>query len=169
MEWILIAAIGQQGEMGLEGKLPWNHPEDLKFFKETTHQSPLIMGRKTFESLPGLLKNRPHLVLSSQPSAPHSSVCFFQNIQDIECWCLENHFQKAFVIGGSQIYKLLAPICSKIWITHFHHAFSADTFFPIELLNQRPILSQTPLVGASLRDYNATIIEYGPMDFSPSI
>ena len=162
MEWILIAAIGQRGEMGLNGKLPWSHPEDLRFFKTTTAHCPLIMGRKTFDSLPGLLKNRPHLVLSNNNDLHNDQVTFFKDYKEIQFWCQQHNLKKAFVIGGSQIYRLLAPQCSKFLITHLEHSFAADTFFPLEILKERPILSQTPLLGESFREYSATIIEYGP-------
>ena len=161
MEWILIAAIGQRGEMGLNGKLPWSHPEDLRFFKNTTADCPLIMGRKTFDSLPGLLKNRPHLILSNNDGRRNEQVTFFRAPQEIKSWCEQQHFNKAFVIGGSQIYSLLAPQCSKFLITQLEHSFTADTFFPLEILKERPILSKTPLRGESFQEYSATIIEYG--------
>ncbi len=158
MDLILIAAIGQNGEMGLEGQLPWHHPEDLRFFKETTKGSPLIMGRKTFESLPGVLKGRPHLVLSqATPDSAPPNVFFFQSWADIQEWCRREHCEKAFVIGGRQIYALLAPYCNILYITHIHSAFLADTVFPMEVLERFTVFQTIPLDGPSFTHYNAEV------------
>ncbi len=163
MDWIMIAAIGQRGELGLNGHLPWNHPEDLQFFKDTTKGCPLIMGRKTFESLPGVLKGRPHLILSTQPlSFDNPNVFVFSDPKQIQQWCQHHGYHRAYVIGGSQIYKLLAMQCSQIVLTHMDHTFEADTFFPLEVLSNRRILQRTPLDGPSFQEYGAEIVYYGP-------
>ncbi len=161
MEWILIAATGKNGEMGLNGRLPWEHPEDLQLFKTVTMGSPLIMGRKTFESLPRLLKGRPHLVLSHQFSRDLGpNVTFFTSLKDIPLWCHNKGYSKAFVIGGQKIYTLLAPFCSQIVLTKIDSAFDADTFFPLEILKGLSIRERKILTGPSFINYTAEVVTY---------
>ena len=127
---IIIAAIGKNNEIGAKGKLIWHLPEDLKFFKETTLNRQIVMGRKTFESLPRLLPNRKHLVISrSKEDFPEEVIVFksveeFLNFYDPE--------QEIFVIGGETIYRALIDYVDKMYLTEIDKEFKeADVFFPV--------------------------------------
>jgi len=153
---ILIAAIGPRGELGYSGRLPWHYPEDLKHFKETTFGHPIIMGRKTYHSLGRILPNRPHLVLSrGAPDISKDNVYWFNSVEDILSWCRDTQCEKAFVIGGSEVFRLFESQCDYAYITHIHRAVVADIYFPMELLQKREIVEQTQM-GPEL-----TLIKYG--------
>ncbi len=166
-----ISAIGLRGELGYRGGLPWKHPEDLKMFKVLTEGGIIIMGGRTWRSLTKILPNRIHWVLSAHQEAggpssdPHcdsASLCFFQSKEQIISNLLNIKKQtNVFIIGGSTIYKLFEQECSKWIVTHFESAFEADCFFPMEVLRDRPILSQSPCEWGSLKNYRAQIIHYG--------
>ena len=128
----LIWAQDQNGGIGKGGKLPWHISEDLQNFKKITSGSPIIMGRKTWESLPFKpLPNRRNIVLSSN------------QLDDIEAYCsVEDCIQaldndstdRVFIIGGESIYKAFYPSASALHLTMVYEvADGIDTFFPISL------------------------------------
>jgi dihydrofolate reductase len=123
----MIVAVADNGVIGYKGSIPWNVPEDLKRFKDLTLNKPIIMGRKTFESLPKLLPNRRHLVLTNDLSYTREGIEVYNNIEDL----LEKnkHEPELFVIGGTQIYKMFEGIANKIESTQVHCSPAGDTFF----------------------------------------
>ena len=130
MSYSIIAAIGKNNELGKDNKLIWNLPNDLKFFRKTTNGKTIIMGRRTFESLNGLLPNRHHVVLSSSNNFPKEVEVY----KDLKT--LLEHFnqvnEELFVIGGSSIYKLFLPFCDKLYLTEIEaECNSADAYFPV--------------------------------------
>ncbi|MCL1996950.1 MAG: dihydrofolate reductase [Defluviitaleaceae bacterium] len=148
-----IAAVGQNNELGKNGKLPWHIKEDLQYFKETTLGKTIIMGRVTFESLPQVLPDRKHIVITQNPNffVNDRRVEVLHSIEDLKD--LENRFvgeEEAFVIGGGQIYSALLPMCKRLYITRIHKNFDADTHFPHINPNKLTLLSQ------SQKKYNQT-------------
>lgn len=136
MRVTIIAAIGRNGELGQGGKLPWNLPSDLKHFKEATATHPVIMGRKTWESLPKRpLPGRTNIVVSAR--------LFEREKQGEIAWFAPSPGQaimtakelgaaEAFVIGGAQIYEEMIEHADRLILTQIHADFpEADTFFPI--------------------------------------
>tara|TARA_B100001287_G_C22683140_1_gene531662 strand:+ start:692 stop:1195 length:504 start_codon:yes stop_codon:yes gene_type:complete len=125
----IIVAASENGAIGKDNDLIWSLPNDLKRFKKLTSGHCIIMGRKTFDSFPGLLPNRKHIVISRKP------INYFP-----EGVKVVNSFTNAlkatgdddnpFIIGGGQIYKLAMNISDKIELTRVHEDFDADTFFP---------------------------------------
>lgn len=113
-----IVAMDQHGRIGRDGKLPWACPEDLKLFASRTRYSTLLMGRKTFESLPNVLPHRHHVVLSKQDHPPQENVTFVKTRFDAINSCI---FQSkpVWVIGGASIYEKFLPMCESIVVTHF--------------------------------------------------
>ena len=128
----LIWAQDQSGCIGKNGKLPWHISEDLQNFKKITSGSPIIMGRKTWESLPFKpLSNRRNIVLSSKQI---DSIETYSSIDD----CITNlDYEsdcKVFVIGGESIYKAFYPIASGLHLTLINKEIDGiDAFFPIPL------------------------------------
>ncbi len=152
----MIAAIGLRGELGFSGHLPWSVPEDLKHFKTTTAGCPLIMGRKTFESLPGILPGRPHCILSRNPQkSDNPRVQWYSDLLEIQEWCAQHQYSQAFVIGGKEIFQLLHSFCEEAIITHILTPVLADVFFDLEWIQHRPIVSKTELSSI------ANVIYYG--------
>ena len=131
----IIVAIAANGAIGKDNDLIWRLPNDLKRFKQLTTGHTIVMGRKTFESLPkGALPNRVNIVISrNKDFAPANCIVVGSPKEALE-HCKNE--KEAFVIGGSSIYKHFLEHAQKLYITQVHHSFSADTFFPkIEYAN----------------------------------
>lgn len=127
----IIAAIGRKNELGKDNSLLWHLPEDLKRFKQITIGHPIIMGRKTFQSLPGILPDREHIVITrdSSFSVPDKRVKVVHSIE--EALAIIDQEEENFVIGGGEIYRQLLPFAEKLYLTIIDEEFpAADTFFP---------------------------------------
>ncbi len=131
----LVAAMAKNRTIGNNNKLIWHLPEDLEFFKTTTKNKIMIMGRKTFDSLPKTLPNRFHIVISrSTPDKQQDRVVFVKGVDESIAKSQELIKQgwpdEVTVIGGAEIYKLFIPIANKIILTELNKDFEGDTFFP---------------------------------------
>jgi len=123
----LIAAIDEKFGIGHEQQLLCHLPADLKYFKETTLNKPIIMGRATFESIGKPLPGRQNIVLSKNTRAIAGVEVVSSLAQAID---LVKHHQEIMIIGGSQIFQQTLSIANKIYLTLIHHQFNADVFFP---------------------------------------
>ena len=124
----LIAAAGLQNELGKDNELLWHLPNDFKHFKTLTAGHYIVMGRKTFESLPGLLPNRTHVVISRQIGFSPEGVLVADSLD--AAMSLIPSGEDAYVIGGGEIYKQALPIAHRIELTRVKAQLQADTFFP---------------------------------------
>lgn len=125
----MIAAIGKNNELGKDNKLIWRLPEDLKYFKRVTDGRTIIMGRKTFESLPKLLPNRKHIVLSSSNTFP-SEVEVYKNIKEL-LNKIQLSKEEIFVIGGGSVYEQFLEYANSLYLTEIEaECLEADAFFP---------------------------------------
>lgn len=125
----LVAAAGENNELGKNNDLPWHLPDDFKHFKKITSHHFIIMGRKTFESFPNPLPNRVHIVITSDRNYAKEDAVVVHSLDE----ALEKAQSKkdTFIIGGGEIFKLALPIADKIELTRIHGTFpDADTFFP---------------------------------------
>lgn len=120
----LIYARATNGVIGKDNALPWRLPADLKRFKALTMNKPMIMGRKTFESLPGLLPGRRHIVLTRDGgwSADGAEVA-----TSVEQALALAHEGEVAVVGGAEIYRLFMPLAERVELTEIHGAFEGDT------------------------------------------
>lgn len=127
----LIVAAGMNREIGANNKLLWKLSNDLKFFKEVTLGKTIVMGRKTFESLPGKLPNRKHIVLSrSEHKSDDMDIEYVNDINQL-LERLKQSDEDVFIIGGAEIYNLFMPYADKIYCTLVYSTFNnADSFFP---------------------------------------
>lgn len=138
-----IVASALNGVIGANNTLPWHLPEDLKFFKEKTLRKTLLMGRKTFESLPKLLPGRKTIILSTQSlNVPGARVIpSFETVFDL---ALEDEL---WVCGGAQVYALALPYCQELYLTRVKQSPAGDTYFPafqppfelVETLQDNPL------------------------------
>lgn len=130
MKLSMIAAIGEKNELGKDNDLLWYLPNDLKFFKQVTTGKTILMGRKTFESLPKLLPNRKHIVLSKNNNEFPNEVTVYKNKEDfINDYKATN--EEIFVIGGGAIYKLFINDVSDIYLTEVDaNDNTATVYFP---------------------------------------
>ena len=137
----IIVAAAENNAIGKNNDLIWSLPDDLKRFKRLTSGHCIIMGRKTFDSFPGLLPNRKHIVISKKSKSYFpEEVIVVNNFED--AIKVTNEDQNPFIIGGGQIYNLAMKYSDTIELTRVHEEFEADTFFPKinedewELINQ---------------------------------
>ncbi len=123
-EIILILARADNGVIGKDGTMPWHLPADLRHFKSLTQGKPMIMGRKTFDSLPGLLPGRRHIVLTrdTQWEAEGAEV-----VHDVESALKTANAPHIAIIGGAEIYRLFLPKADRIALTEVHLEPDGDT------------------------------------------
>ncbi len=129
-----IAALSKNKVIGIEGDLPWDLPEDMKYFREKTSGHIIVMGRKTFESFPKPLKNRLHVVITRQPdySVPEG-VVVFSSIDEALAFCqgqTERWGEEVFIIGGGEIYKQTLNRADQLYLTLIDQEFSGDAKYP---------------------------------------
>lgn len=124
----LIVARADNGVIGRDGRLPWHLPADLRQFKITTMGAPMIMGRKTFDSLPGLLPGREHIVITRDSGWQAEGVKVAHSRD--EALALASGAERVSVIGGAEIYREFLPLAERIHLTEVHLTAEGDTFFP---------------------------------------
>ena len=123
----LIVAHAKNNVIGRNGKIPWYLPVDLKHFKKVTFGSPVIMGRHTFESLPGALPGRQNIVITRNPSYSAKGAITVHSLG--EALDLVKDAPEAFIIGGGQIYKEAMPLVTTAYITQINADFDGDAYF----------------------------------------
>lgn len=116
-EVTLILARADNGVIGKDGDIPWHIPADLRRFKQLTLGSPMIMGRKTFDSLPGLLPGRRHIVLTRDEAWDEEGA---EVVHSIEAALKVANAPHVWVIGGAEIYRLFLPLADRIELTEVH-------------------------------------------------
>jgi dihydrofolate reductase len=124
----LVAAVAANGIIGAGNRMPWHLPEDLKHFKALTLGHPVIMGRKTYESIGKPLPGRENVVISRTPGLEIPGVSVASSLQGALALCLGEPV--AFVIGGGEIYKSALPLADGIVMTEIGIVFAGDTKFP---------------------------------------
>jgi len=126
----IIAAIGQNNELGKNNNLIWYLPNDLKFFKNTTTGKTVVMGSNTFKSLPNVLPNRTNIVITHQTTGYPSNVYIYNSIEAF-LNDYENKDEEVFIIGGSSIYNQFIKKADKIYLTEIlATSKDASVFFP---------------------------------------
>lgn len=143
----IIVAKASNNIIGGDNKLLWHISQDLKRFKEITSGHTIIMGRKTFESLPKILPNRHHIVITRDKNfkVDSSSVEVVNDINTV-ITKYENSSEEVFIIGGGEIYKFLLPNTKKLYLTRVYKDFNGDTKFPEINLDDWSIDSQSEIL-----------------------
>jgi dihydrofolate reductase len=124
----LVAAVASNGVIGIDGRLPWHLPEDLKHFKKLTLGHPIIMGRKTWESLGKALPGRENIVVSSRPGYEAAGAAVASSLGAALALCAGEPV--VFVIGGHRLFVDSLPLASGIVLTEIQREFDGDTWFP---------------------------------------
>jgi dihydrofolate reductase len=124
----LIAAVARNGAIGKDNALLWRLPEDLQFFKRTTLGCPVIMGRKTYDSIGRPLPGRHNIVVTRNPQWQASGVDAVTSLA--AALALVADAPKVFVIGGAQLYAQALPLAGELVLTEVDADYEADTFFP---------------------------------------
>ena len=125
----LIAAIGSNRELGYNNDLIWKIPEDLEFFRESTIGKYIVMGLNTFNSLPKLLPNRKHIVLTHKDIELDSSVMIFHSIDELLSF-ISSIDEEVMIIGGAMMYSQMIKYANKMILTEIDDSKNCDVYFP---------------------------------------
>jgi dihydrofolate reductase len=155
----IIVAIAENNAIGKNNELLWKLSDDLKRFKKITTGHTVIMGRRTFESLPnGALPNRDNLVISDIPGEIFKNCRMAYSIEEALTLCDEK--EESFVIGGGMIYKQFLPHARKLYLTRVHKEFDGDTFFPEINYDEWKEISRERFSGSEKNEYPHSFIIY---------
>ena len=155
MNLTLIAAIAKDNGIGLDGKLLWNLPADMAYFRKMTIGKTVLMGRKTYESIGKPLANRRNIVLS-RVLKEMEGIEVLSNYSQIE------HIgeEELMILGGAEVYALSMPLANRLIITEVHATFKADTFFPQIDPNLFECISESTFSADEKNSYSMTFKEY---------
>lgn len=128
----LIAAVDANWAIGYQNKLLTSIPEDMKFFRETTTNKVVVMGRKTLESFPKgrPLKNRVNIILTRNPSYQVDGATVVHDLDELHKELEKYNSEDIFVVGGETVYRLLLDECDRAYITKIEYSYTADAYFP---------------------------------------
>lgn len=154
----MIAAAAENNALGKDNDLIWHISEDLKRFKRLTTGHAIIMGRKTFESMPKALPNRTNIVLTKRKDYQAQGAEVVHTVEDALELVKED--VQPFIIGGGQIYSLFMPLCDRIELTRVHHEFEADVYFPDIDLNEFEVIAEEYVSKTEEQPYNYTYLTY---------
>jgi dihydrofolate reductase len=124
----LIAAMGKDRVIGIDNRLPWRLPADMKHFRALTLGKPVLMGRKTFDSIGKPLPGRTNIVVSQDPDFQPEGVTVARSIA--EALAAGREADEIMVIGGASFYAQLLPRAQRLYLTEIHQEFAGDAFFP---------------------------------------
>jgi dihydrofolate reductase len=134
MKRSIIVAVAENGCIGIDNKLPWHLPEDLKYFRRLTTGNIVIMGRKTYESIGKPLPNRSNIVISRNPDFQAEGVKIVRTIDEALQMAASigeiDGAEEAFIIGGAQIYQQTLPLAQRLYLTKVQKTVTGDAFFP---------------------------------------
>lgn len=164
MKKSIIVAMADNNAIGKDNELLWHISEDLKFFKKKTLGCPVIMGRKTFESIGKALPQRKNIVISrSKKEIEGVSVVntFSEGYSLAKKVCDETQSKRCFIIGGGEMYAQAIKEVDELIVTHVHHVFeSADTFFPKIDKNEWKERSRSEMQIDEKSGYKYEFVEY---------
>lgn len=136
-----MVAMDENRVIGYKNELPWHLPEDLKHFKRVTMGHPIIMGRKTFESIGRPLPGRENIIISRQEDYKKEGCRVMNSLEEVEELIGKKSADEYFVIGGAEIFKELLPLADRLYITFIHEEFEGDTLFPPFIMNEWELVS----------------------------
>jgi dihydrofolate reductase len=126
----LLVATDENNVIGKDNKLPWHLPNDLKYFKNLTWGMPILMGRKTFDSIGKALPGRKSIVITRNKDWKHENVEVVHSIEEAINSAKADDIKEIFVIGGAEIFSSSFNNADRIYLTRIHHQFEGDVFFP---------------------------------------
>ena len=160
MQKNIIVAISDNNAIGKDNALLWHISEDLRFFRRQTLGSPVIMGRKTFESIGRALPGRVNIVISRGFSTGEE-VEVAASLEDAFAIAESTNLEKCFVIGGGQIYSQALEMADRLIVTHVHtNIEDADTFFPVIDPQQWAVSQRSELFTDEESGYSFEFVEY---------
>ncbi len=154
----MIVATGKDRVIGQDNQMPWHLPADLAYFKKVTAGHTIVMGRKTFESIGRALPNRRNIVLTTSSSFEAEGCEVVHSIADI--LAIGENETELFIIGGSKLYEEMMPYADRLYITHIHHAFEGDRYFPDYNENEWTVVSREKGHRDEKNPYNYEFVVY---------
>lgn len=131
MKISLVVAASDNHAIGKDNQLLWHLPKDMRFFKNTTWALPILMGRKTFESLGNkTLPGRLNLVITRQTGVQYNGATVVGSLEEAMAIAKQNDYKELMVIGGGEIYSMALPMAQTIYLTRVHTQIEGDTYFP---------------------------------------
>ncbi|MED4038593.1 dihydrofolate reductase [Niallia taxi] len=155
----LIVAMDDKQAIGVNNQLPWHLPEDLKYFKKVTTGHPIVMGRKTRDSIGRNLPNRENVILTRDKNYTCEGCTVLYSIDDFKKWQAEKD-EEIFIIGGSEIFKETIEITDRLYITEISGEFEADTYFPEIDWNEWHVISENKGIRDEKNDYDYRFLVY---------
>jgi dihydrofolate reductase len=130
IKFSLLVAAAENNVIGKDNKLPWNLPNDLKYFKNLTWGMPVVMGRKTYESFGKPLRGRSNIIITRNKDWKGEGVETTDSIEGAINLAKQSDVKEIFIIGGGEVFKTIISEADRIYITRIHHSFDGDAFFP---------------------------------------
>ncbi len=144
----IVVAINQDNVIGVDNQLPWHITEDLQHFKKVTLGKPIIMGRKTFESIGRVLPGRPNIVISRNKDFNYPGISRFNSLD--EALLEYNRYSELCIIGGGDIFKMALPLANKMHLTIVELPVpNATTFFPSINFNEWKLIKEEKILSVS--------------------
>ncbi|MFF3100099.1 dihydrofolate reductase [Viridibacillus arvi] len=125
----LIVAHDENNVIGLNNAMPWHLPGDLAYFKRTTMGKPMIMGRKTFESIGKPLPGRTNIVITRDEEYAREGIVIVHSLEEALALA-EKESEEIMIIGGEQIFRMTLPMADRLYVTKIEKQYEGDTFFP---------------------------------------
>lgn len=165
----VVVAADERNAIGIGGQLPWHLPQDLLFFKHTTWAMPIIMGRKTFESVGKPLPGRTNIVITSQQGWLAAGVEVAHSLPAALEAAEALHTQEIFIVGGGQLYHEALPICHRVYLTRVHTQLAnADTWFPPLSPREWQLAWERPFKADDKHAFDYTFQCFGRINGTPS-
>ena len=158
MKLSLIVAMASNRTIGLNNQMPWHLSADLKKFKKITMGQPIIMGRKTFESIDRPLPGRQNIIISRNPDYQQEGCLVFNDLDSALQSCASN--DEVFVIGGATLYAATLARADRLYITEIQQAFAGDTWFPEINPSEWQVVTREDINNDNTVDFNYSFIVY---------
>jgi dihydrofolate reductase len=156
-----VVAVAENGVIGNKGTLPWRMPSDMQLFRKLTLGKPVIMGRKTFQSIGKALPGRDNLVVTHDPAFKADGVEVFGSVDEAiaraQALAVARGVDEIAVIGGAEVFAAALPRAGRIYLTRIHASPEGDTFFAPDMVNWRDV-SRIQLERAPSDEYGATLV-----------
>ena len=124
----MVVAATENDVIGRDNGMPWHLPDDLKYFKSRTMGKPMLMGRKTFESIGKPLPGRTSVVMTRDPDWKHDGAIVVRSLDEALKWAANE--PELCAVGGAEIFRLAMPLAQRLFLTRIHANIEGDTFFP---------------------------------------
>ncbi len=154
----MIVAMGDNNAIGKGNDLLWHLPDDFKHFKSVTMGKPILMGRKTYQSIGKPLPGRENIVVTGDVMFAVEGVTVVGSID--AALQASKQYDEVMIIGGASFYQQMLPMTDKLYVTHVHHSFDADAFFPEIALNEWHVVKKVAHAADEKHKYSFSFVTY---------